>query len=505
MKISLPVLNLESAQPSDLPLTPIRTRLQGLSQRDVVVWFELRDSDRLLKTTISLCPSCLRHVPAAVYTADGRVWIKKQCPEHGLSEAVIENDEQFYFLSNKDCCGKRYRDDRLLTFPTYQTGCCGGDQTCGDGPANASDPRFPWTDQSQNKSCTVLVEITNACNLSCKVCYSDARGDRVLSLDAFRSYMTQLIHEKNGLDSVQLTGGEALLHPQFWEMIGFLNDQPGVRKIYLPTNGLLLDRPEVAQRLVPFRDKLMVLLQFDGHSADANLNLRAANPTHVRERVIQRLEKLGIVMQLTMTLTRGVNDAEVGWVIDTAMRHSHIKLVALQPVTYSGRYQLAREPIDRLTLSDVVKCVTSQAATRIRDQDFVPIPCSHPNCGWLTLFVRRRALKFNVTRHVDLARVTEQVAYKTILDRSQIRKMVGSSRPQWGSRLLGAIGRRLVRPTDLFGIAIKPFMDCYNYDQDRIANCCHHLMDTHGRAVSFCEYNALLRERDPWSDRPRLE
>ena len=37
------------------------------------------------------------------------------------------------------------------------------------------------------------------------------------------------------------------------------------------------------------------------------------------------------------------------------MDHAHVKLVAIQPVTYSGRYDLPQDPIERLTLSDVVK------------------------------------------------------------------------------------------------------------------------------------------------------
>jgi hypothetical protein len=97
-----------------------------------------------------------------------------------------------------------------------------------------------------------------------------------------------------------------------------------------------------------------------------------------------------------------------------------------------------------------------------------------------------------------------QVAYKTVLSQQEIRDMVGSSKPPLWSRLMGSLGRRIVRPTDMFGIAIKPFMDCFNYDQDRIANCCHHLMNTRGDAVSFCEYNARLREADSWDQYPVL-
>ncbi len=73
------------------------------------------------------------------------------------------------------------------------------------------------------------------------------------------------------------------------------------------------------------------------------------------------------------------------------------------------------------------------------------------------------------------------------------------------SRLASFAGRHIVRPTDLFGIAVKPFMDSLNYDQDRINNCCHHLLSTQGQDVSFCEYNALLRHHDPWTTMPTLE
>jgi len=49
---------------------------------------------------------------------------------------------------------------------------------------------------------------------------------------------------------------------------------------------------------------------------------------------------------------------------------------------------------------------------------------------------------------------------------------------------------------------VKPFRDRVNYDQDRIAHCCHRLVDTYAQLTSFCEYNAGLREADPWDSLP---
>lgn len=478
----------------------IRRGLLALDRDATAGRFRLRAKDRLLKTTVSLCPSCLRHVPAAVFVRLGRVLLTKECAQHGWSDAVLENDERFYFLSSKDHSGRRFEEERVLPIRDYAGGgCCGSG---GAGCAGLADETFaPWTAQLANKSCTVLVELTNACNLACPVCYSDARGDRKMPLSRFKQYMLDLIEQKGGLDSVQLTGGEALLHPEFWECVAFLHAQPLVRKIYIPTNGLLLATDAAADRLVPFRDKVMVLLQFDGRTAEVNQTMRAANPAAARDLVVRKLERRGVAVQLTMTLTRGVNEGEVGAVVAEGLRHRNVKVIALQPVTYSGRYELEPDPMERLTLSDLVKAIAAQVRPRVRLEDLAPIPCSHPNCGWITLFVRRFGLVANIMKHIDLAAVMNDVAYKTLLSTDELRRTVGTTtRPSLASKL----GRRLVRSTDIFTIAIKPFMDRFNYDQDRVANCCHHLLDTGGHPVSFCEYNARLRQKDSWEALARI-
>jgi len=38
-------------------------------------------------------------------------------------------------------------------------------------------------------------------------------------------------------------------------------------------------------------------------------------------------------------------------------------------------------------------------------------------------------------------------------------------------------------------------MDAWTYDQDRIDQCCVHVLDKDGNPVSFCEFNAITRPR----------
>jgi hypothetical protein len=461
-------------------------------------FFALGAGERVLKTTVSVCPECLVHVPGVVYERGGRVLLRKRCDAHGQKDAVIENDERFYHLSNKDTSGRRFGDARVFDIPAFEipgaASCCAPGESCGDS-----------TDQMSNKTCTILVEVTDACNLACPVCYSDAKGERKLPLDDFKRYLGRLVEKKGGLDSVQLTGGEALLHPEIWEMIAFLHAERRIGKIYLPTNGLLLTREEVARRLVPFKDRVMVLLQYDGSTDRTDRLLRDATPHKAREQALALLDRLEIPVQLTMTLVSGVNGQEIGDVVRAGLRYPSVKVIAIQPATYSGRFDLAQDAAERLTLSDVAKAVAHQAGLRMRPEDFVPIPCSHPNCGWITLFVRRFGLVQNIVRHVDLPRVVERVAYRTLLSTTELRGAVGTTTGSLLKRAFGAAARRVVRSTDVFTIAIKPFMDRHTYDQDRIANCCHHLMDTRGNPVSFCEYNALRRKDDPWDRLPVIE
>src|ERR1051326_4658184 len=91
-------------------LEAIRVRLVDLEPAAARIEFETPDDAELLKGTISLCPECLVHVPALVFAREGSVWMKKRCPAHGLSSAVVENDRRYFLLSNRDRWGRRYAD-----------------------------------------------------------------------------------------------------------------------------------------------------------------------------------------------------------------------------------------------------------------------------------------------------------------------------------------------------------------------------------------------------------
>ena len=481
----------------------IRDFLQTLDDAAARDCFEVGQNAKLLKSTISVCNSCVQFCAGLVFEEQGKVWITASCKQHGLSTSLVENDANFYRLSNKDDWGVRYDNERVFDIPSYSS-CCSGSKGCGPAVPVPAAQALGHHDQMANKSCTVLLEVTNACNLACRVCYADAKGDRILSMDEIQSFMTDLIRGKGFLDSVQITGGEATIHPQFWDIVDFLYRQDGIGKIYLPTNGVEFSKAEIAARLKQYRDKVLVLLQYDGASEETNKALRRADTLKIREKNIRTLDKLGVCMQLTMTIAQDISEEQIAWVVEQGLKHHHVRLVGMLPTFYTGRYELDINHKNRPTLSTVVKAVAEGMPKQVTVADFVPIPCSHPNCGWTTLFARRFGLLFNITQRIDLESVMNEVAYKTILDKKEIHSVIGGGQSSWIGRLLTAIGRSLIRPSDVFGVAIKPFMDRYNFDYDRVANCCHHILNTQGELVSFCEYNTRLRETDAWTAKQKL-
>jgi uncharacterized radical SAM superfamily Fe-S cluster-containing enzyme len=50
----------------------------------------------LITRTQSLCPECLKLLPAEVFERDNKVWIRKECPEHGEVEDLYWGDYPMY-------------------------------------------------------------------------------------------------------------------------------------------------------------------------------------------------------------------------------------------------------------------------------------------------------------------------------------------------------------------------------------------------------------------------
>lgn len=114
----------------------------------------------------------------------------------------------------------------------------------------------------------LVLELTNACNLNCIMCGRDEVEFKLTTFDI--NILKKLEPILNKVEEVTLFGwGEPTLHPQFIEILKYLNDFP-VRK-YFVTNGMRLDK--IKDALFDCKADIMAV-SLDGAVAKTNNRIR---------------------------------------------------------------------------------------------------------------------------------------------------------------------------------------------------------------------------------------
>ena len=78
-------------------------------------------------------------------------------------------------------------------------------------------------------------------------------------------------------------------------------------------------------------------------------------------------------------MERGINDHEVGAVLRFGLEHPAVRGVVYQPVTHVGRHP-DFDPMNRMTIPDVLHGIMDQTDGLFTLKDFVPVPCCFPTC-----------------------------------------------------------------------------------------------------------------------------
>ena len=404
---------------------------------------------------------------------EGQVYLQKACPNHGDEEALLASDARLYWNSGPGGgCGK---------------GCL------------------------LSHSCTLIFEITEKCNLSCPTCYAASSPHLTwqMSVEEFAGKLDRLLESGKGdTDMVQLSGGEPTIHPDLERLVEICFER-GIRKIYINTNGLrLATDPDFVQRLAALdagRDQLQFYLQFDGFDERTYELIRGAKGLFpIKQRAIRNASDAGLFVLPVMTVTRGINLDQIGALVRMVIdHHPSMNSVVLQPAFYSGRYDTTRAPM-RLTLAEVVHEVARQTEGLFIEEDFGPIPCSHPNCFALAVGLVRDGRVIPISRYFPKYETWEHPDVTEFVSRFRDRLPQHMLDAAAEDATIDALLDLLAQPDDgidwsdyrnFVAIGIKPFMDVHTYDQDRVDQCCVHIVDRAGSPVSFCEYNALRRPR----------
>jgi len=447
-------------------------------------------------TAVSICSTCYRRVDAKIVFQDGGVWMLKRCHEHGSERVLLADDIDYY---------RRAREIFLKTpeqVARYNTpvrwGC---PYDCGICP-----------DHEQH-GCISLIEVTDACNLRCPTCYANSGPERQnhRPLEQIEAMLDLAVRNEEEPSIVQISGGEPTIHPQFFEILDAARRRP-IQHLMVNTNGIRIAKEDgFAERLKTYDPGLEVYLQFDSFRLEAVQLLRAADTRKVHKRALEKLNDLNIGTTLVVTIRRGVNDDELGEIIEFARTQPCVRGVTFQPVQAAGRldkyqdgYNVER---DRITLTEVRRRILEQTDL-FAPEDILPVPC-HADSVAMAYALKLDDKFIPLTGMIDpeilieggrntIAYEREGVIKDKLFNLFSTHHSPGSQAGAMSDLLedmpgLAALSK--LSYDNIFRILIVEFIDAHSFDLRSIRKTCVHIIHPDGkRAIPFDMYNMLYRD-----------
>lgn len=450
--------------------------------------------------TNSLCSRCLTKVEAKIIFREGGVYLVKHCPQHGREEVLIADDIDYYRQTQAFI----KPGDMPLRFNTpIERGC---PYDCGLCP-----------DHEQH-SCLTLIELTDRCNLDCPICYADSGTEagtphqpprQHRSLAVIERMLDALVANEGEPQVVQLSGGEPTLHPDFFAVLDRVKARP-IKHLMINTNGVRIAQDRAfSERLSQYKPGIEVYLQFDSFEAAALEELRGSDLRSVRQAAIATLNDLNLSTTLVVTLKKGLNDHEIGNIIDYALQQRCVRGVTFQPIQAAGRLQGYQPQRDRYTLTEVRRAILTQSP-HFQPQDILPVPC-HPDCLAMAYALKVQGQVIPLTGLFAGPEFVEIMPNSILYEqhpelKQRIFDLFSTSHSPRSAatslqQLLCCLPQVPVPAglsyENIFRIMIVQFLDAYNFDVRSVKRACIHIAHPDGRIIPFDTYNLFYREGSP--------
>jgi uncharacterized radical SAM superfamily Fe-S cluster-containing enzyme len=343
------------------------------------------------RETDSLCPVCVREarqeildgkkdvsvlltekvgeIKATILERDGKILMVKDCPKHGHFEDVMSIDPAFYRHLEESFPGRDIRAHNDARLHNH------GSSTVLHG-----------------RGAVLTVDLTNRCNMMCDPCFMDANQVgfvHELGWDEIKTILDNAITVKPKRQmSVQFSGGEPTLSPYFLDAIRYCK-QVGYNSVQAATNGVDFARSPEFCRQAAEAGLRYVYLQFDGIGNAPNSHRHVGNLFDVKLRAIENLYAAGVDIVLVITLINGVNNEQVGRIIEFALDNpKKIAFLSFQPVSFTGRDEEVsdeRRSAQRYTLAHLAHDVKNQTGIGEPTRDWFPISFMGTFSDWADL------------------------------------------------------------------------------------------------------------------------
>jgi uncharacterized radical SAM superfamily Fe-S cluster-containing enzyme len=454
---------------------------------------------------------------------DGNVWLRSFFSTHGETESLYEEDAEIW------------RARSGWSTPTLRVT---PDRTNNYGPfPDAYRDGLPASHGQH--TCILVLNITDRCNYGCTTCYASAKApgarvppdERPTVDDVLHTVQTVIAREGGKWGVLKLSGGEPTVRDDLPEIICRLLEL-NITRILINTNGRRLARDD---RFLDFlqrhRHKIEIYLQFDGLRPATYQALRDEDVAAEKLATLQRLNAAGLFTTLVVTVQRGVNEDEIGDIVQLGLETPRCAGLAVQPMFGSGRAP-EFDPLNRATPTGILRRLGQQTGGIVDASDFIPLPCSHRDCCDITYLIRTANDEWKSIPKLigedELKRwigvVSNTISFESLSDsvrtmlQAGIMQRVFSEQMKVGTpelmrdlsqmcdcipglpQLLGGIwsrvrvskgndDRALEQAAErTFRITVKMFMDAHTFHEARIRQCCVHTGTFEGdpRRYSFC-------------------
>jgi len=386
-----------------------------------------------------ICEQCRGRIPARHVIRDGKVYISKECPECGTTEALVSSDAATWQRKRKIW---GYDPDAISE-------CAIDCRTC----AHQHRPRM------------VFLDVTNRCNMNCPICIANIPG-MGFEFHPPMAYFEKVIAGLAEMDprpTIQLFGGEPTVREDLFEIIDLCRRHD--MRVRIVTNGLKLADEEYCKRIC--EAKVPVLLAFDGRDPEIYTRLRK-NPGAYQKKIkaLENLKKLSTRKNTIMVcVARKINDKHMGDLIEFC-HESRDFVTALHLIPLTETWEEGEFETDIATTTEDVEQIIDEA---IPDEkvEFVPAGLGyqlnramsffgsarltfggvHPNCESMTLLLadeqRYHPLSYYLKRPVE--EIAEEVVGRVRkIDPKLARLDPARWSGRWRGRLL--VLRRLAGP-----------------------------------------------------------
>jgi uncharacterized radical SAM superfamily Fe-S cluster-containing enzyme len=233
--------------------------------------------------------------------------------------------------------------------------------------------------------------------------------------------------------------------------------------------------------------------------------LRGKDLTGIRMKALEHLNALNLPTTLVVTLQKGLNDDEIGTIIEFALQQKAVRGITFQPTQIAGRLENFNAATDRLTLTEVRQNILDQTNI-FNANDVIPVPCN-PDALAMAYALKLDGQVFPMTRYIDPAFLLDKsrntivyeqdsILHEQLLNIFSTGISVDKVTENFNQLLccLPNIQAPGLNYDNLFRIIIMRFIDAYDFDVRAIKKSCVHIVHKNGNIIPFETMNLFYRD-----------